>query len=136
MTRKDEEATSRRDFLKTAATAAPLAAVAVATATGTEVQLRVGAIAAAGVLGSLPDPPAADRNAVPGGACLLALRRPEKGRRRAIPGGSASGDRAQAGRCLSRSRWMEARAVRRRQVLAGNSGGHCAARRLPGQIRG
>ncbi len=38
MKRKDEEATSRRDFLKLASTAAPLAAVAVATSTGTEAQ--------------------------------------------------------------------------------------------------
>ncbi|WP_109466881.1 twin-arginine translocation signal domain-containing protein [Albibacillus kandeliae] len=38
MKRKDEEATSRRDFLKLASTAAPLAAVAVATTTGTEAE--------------------------------------------------------------------------------------------------
>jgi len=36
MTRKDEEAPSRRDFLKAAATAAPLATMAVATATGAD----------------------------------------------------------------------------------------------------
>ncbi len=35
MTRKSEEASSRRDFLKLAGTAAPLAAVAVATTSGT-----------------------------------------------------------------------------------------------------
>ena len=35
MTRKSEEASSRRDFLKFAGTAAPLAAVAVATGAGT-----------------------------------------------------------------------------------------------------
>ena len=39
MTKKTEEATSRRDFLKLAATSAPAAAVAVAaTATGTAAQ--------------------------------------------------------------------------------------------------
>ena len=36
MTRKTEEATSRRDFLKLAGTAAPLAAVAAATGTTAE----------------------------------------------------------------------------------------------------
>ncbi|MCA0994838.1 MULTISPECIES: twin-arginine translocation signal domain-containing protein [Roseobacteraceae] len=38
MKRKDEQASSRRDFLKMASTAAPLAAVAVATTNGTEAE--------------------------------------------------------------------------------------------------